>query len=77
MPNDIINVDPYERLKFGEKLIAFEEDMKETVNSVKTRLVKASGHLQDPGSKHCISESLTLVDELLACLLYTSPSPRD
>ena len=68
MPNDMIHVDPYERLKFGDKFISFEEEMKATVKSIKNRLAEASGHLQDPGSKHCIDEGTNLVDELLALL---------
>ena len=31
--------------------------------------------LNDPASRNALSEAM--VDALLACLLYTSPSPRD
>lgn len=64
MPDDKINVDPQQRLKFAKSLLSFEEDMKNAVQSLKTRLQTASGHLQDPGSAHYIAEGLNLVDEL-------------
>ena len=64
MPDNTINVDPYERLKFAEKLITFEEDMKIAVQSIKSRLDTASGVLQDPGSQFFISEGNNLVESL-------------
>lgn len=68
MPDNFIDVDPYERKKFGEKLITFEEEMKAAVQGVKNRLELAEGVLQDPGSKFYISEGLNLVAELEALL---------
>ena len=64
MADDKINVDPQQRLAFAKKLLSFEEQMKTTVQQLKTRLETASGHLQDPGSAHYIAEGLNLVDEL-------------
>ena len=64
MPNDLINVDPYYRKKVGESLISYEEKMKNVVQSLKNRLSEASGHLQDPGSKHYIAEAQNLVEAL-------------
>lgn len=68
MPDNMINVDPRERLKFGEKLIAFEEQMKAAAQSVRNRLNEAEGHLQDPGSKFYIAEGINLVDSIEALL---------
>ena len=68
MSNNIINVDPYEREKFGKKLVDFEEMMKAAVLSVEKRLDEADGHLQDPGSKFYIAEGRNLVEELKALL---------
>ena len=64
MPNDLIHVDPYYRKTMGEKLIAYEAEMKRALQSLKNRLSEAAGHLQDPGSKHYIAEAQNMVEEL-------------
>ena len=64
MPNDLINVDPYMRRKVGQSLIDYEADMKNILQSLKNRLLTASGFLYDPGSKHYIAEALNMVEEI-------------
>ncbi len=64
MSDNVINVNPQERLKFAEKMIAFETDMKAAVKSMKGRLNTAEGHLQDPGSKHYIAEGKLLIEAI-------------
>ncbi len=68
MPDDMINVDPKERLEFSKKLVNYETYLKAAVVRIKTRLETASGHLQDPGSVHYIAEGMNLVAELEALL---------
>ena len=66
MSDNMINVDPRERLLFAQKLVNFETDMKAAIKSLKDRLNDAAGQLEDPGSKHYIAESRILVEELEA-----------
>ncbi len=64
MSDNTINVNPHERQKFAKKLIAFEEDMKNALQSMKNRLETASGLLTDAGSQFYIAEGRNLVEEL-------------
>ena len=64
MSDNMINVNPHERQKFAQKLIDFEEDMKNVLQSMKNRLDTASGLLRDEGSQFYIAEANNMVEEL-------------
>ena len=66
MSDNMVNVDPQERLKFAQKLVDFETDMKAAIQSLKNRLDQAAGQLEDPGSKYYLAEANILVEELEA-----------
>lgn len=64
MPSSIIEQDPYEREKFGQYLVSFEDNMRNTCKSLKGHIDEARDNMQDQSGQDALQLLEELVEEI-------------